>query len=423
MGQVSTPPSIGWTVLPVDRESGPGAGGGNTGNATVMIGLNAGLNNGAANTIVIGNSSGGGGIPTANPGNTIVGQGSLNKWNAQASGLAFPGVTAIGHGIGPNIVGIDTTVLIGDGVLPLYVSTLDRSVFIGNGSGGNWNASATGSSNNVVIGYEALNLSGATGGGMNSCVIIGSQACNSPLVNVPTNSIIIGFQAGGQGSGCSNATIIGSQSSDNGNGSNNTFLGNAITWSTAGSAANTIVGWGGGSPSGLGSQNTLIGAQARAPQNVSNVRSICLGSSAGRTLANTSTNILCIETNDSSDAQRAAIYSTLLNGNIVLGNSTDASNRDFGTTPGTNMLKLLNGTKHTGTNPSGGGYFYVSGGLLHWVDTAGNDLNISGASATGASTASFVATNKPGATTGAGPATWLPVTVGGTSFQLPLWAT
>jgi hypothetical protein len=42
--------------------------------------------------------------------------------------------------------------------------------------------------------------------------------------------------------------------------------------------------------------------------------------------------------------------------------------------------------------------------------------------ATGSSTASFVATNKPGATTGAGPSTWLTVSLNGQPHYIPCWA-
>jgi hypothetical protein len=41
---------------------------------------------------------------------------------------------------------------------------------------------------------------------------------------------------------------------------------------------------------------------------------------------------------------------------------------------------------------------------------------------TGASTASFVATNKPGASTGVGPTTWVKISVGGASYWIPAWA-
>lgn len=45
-----------------------------------------------------------------------------------------------------------------------------------------------------------------------------------------------------------------------------------------------------------------------------------------------------------------------------------------------------------------------------------------GAPSTGATAASFVATNKPGATAGAGPNRWLPISIGGATFYIPMWA-
>ena len=77
---------------------------------------------------------------------------------------------------------------------------------------------------------------------------------------------------------------------------------------------------------------------------------------------------------------RAAIYGRMDQGNLILGNSVQGTNRDWrGTTNPTNAVKLLNGTIGSGANTTGGGYFYVNAGALHWVGSAGTDTTIAAA--------------------------------------------
>ena len=134
MGQITNAGAKGITVLPTERETGPGAGSGNTGNNTLLLGLGAGQNNTAANTVILGAGSGGGGIPNTNPGNTIVGEGSLNVWNA-TGGFTPAGITSIGQGNGAALTMGDSLVMIGQNVLPNFVSSIDSSIFIGNSAG------------------------------------------------------------------------------------------------------------------------------------------------------------------------------------------------------------------------------------------------------------------------------------------------
>lgn len=60
------------------------------------------------------------------------------------------------------------------------------------------------------------------------------------------------------------------------------------------------------------------------------------------------------------------------------------------------------------------GLTLLSTGLLRFSGT--------GQYGTGSSTATFTATNKPGGTSGAGPANWLKVALGGVAYYIPCWA-
>lgn len=72
-----------------------------------------------------------------------------------------------------------------------------------------------------------------------------------------------------------------------------------------------------------------------------------------------------------------------------------------------------------GTNRSGGNVV-ITLGALTGSGTVGS-LQFVGGTTTGAQTATFIATNKPGAATGA-PTLWLRVVVSGTTFWIPLFA-
>jgi hypothetical protein len=119
--------------------------------------------------------------------------------------------------------------------------------------------------------------------------------------------------------------------------------------------------------------------------------------------------------------KRTLLYGKIDQGGLVVGNSTGAVNRDVDGAASRNILKLINGVVGAGA-PVGGGYFYGSGGDLHWMATDGDDTNLTGGEAVGATAPAFAAANKPGVTAGAGPATWLPVRRGGATLWVPAWA-
>lgn len=98
-------------------------------------------------------------------------------------------------------------------------------------------------------------------------------------------------------------------------------------------------------------------------------------------------------------------------------------------TDATQILQLFNGTVGT-VAPAAGGYFYVTGGVLHWVDSAGNDNQLS-LSAAGqlAAQALSAYTNNAGSSSGTltnapaigNPTKWIPINDNGTIRNIPAW--
>ena len=404
-----------------DQVKGINAGHLATGAPSFLAGANAGNNSVANSLIIIGDNAGIAGLPSGLAGTIIIGDGSAPVLNSDSAVGTPNALTILGTSNCLLLTQADSSVFVGAGILPRFAGPISRSVHIGNAIASNMGGSPP-LDNNVVIGFSAMNLDTVsnTSGWVNN-VIIGSQAMS--VTTGCVSNVVIGFQAGNSITGCSGNVIIGEGASTFGAAGNNVLIGVGSLCTQAISSC-VIVGGSCTITAGLGN-HVVIGHGATVGASATNVRSISIGDGAGRTIPNTLTNVLCIETNAVGDAQHSAIYATLLNGNIILGNSIDGTNRDFGGVPGTNMVKLLNGTAATGANITNGGYFYVVAGVLHWVDSSGNDttLSVPAAPTTGASTATFVATNKPGSTTGAGPVAWENRVIDGISYQSPLWAT
>lgn len=200
----------------------------------------------------------------------------------------------------------------------------------------------------VIIGAAALANAGA-GNVISESVIIGQNACSSFQGGSSINNVYIGFGVGGAaGAGTSYNTVIGAGSGPGNQTATNTTIVGAAT--VAGGGFNTMIG-GGQVLSSAAAGCTLIGYGAGN------------GASAGN-------DQLMIEIWNGASIS-GLIYGNFLTGNTILGNSTEGTNRDM---PGTNIVKLLNGTK-TGA-PTGGGFFYVSAGALHWVGGSGTDTTL-----------------------------------------------
>ena len=409
-----------------DQITGINAGRLATGAPHFLAGANAGNNSLANDLIIIGDNAGIAGIPVGLSGTIIIGDKSAPVLNSDSAVGSPNALTIIGTSSCLLLTQADSSIFLGSGMFPRFAGSISRSVHIGNAI-----ASAMGGSppldNNVVIGFGAMNLdtiSSTTGWTGN--VIIGSQAMS--VTTGCTSNVVLGFGAGASITGCSGNVIIGQGASSFGSGSNNVIIGIG-TLTTQAIASNVIIGGSCTVTAGLGN-HVIIGHGATVGASATNIRSVSIGDGAGRTIPNTLTNILCIETNAVGDAQHALIYGAFLTGNVIIGNSVDGTNRDFGGVPGTNMLKLLNGTAATGTNVTNGGYFTVLGGVLSWVDQNGIVTQLSNTSSgqlDGAATVPY--TNNAGAqlaTTTNGPLAgnptkWIPINDNGTIRNIPAW--
>jgi hypothetical protein len=313
-----------------------------------------------------------------------------------------PSIIAIGANIGAGILNSESQIIIGQGILGTTNATsgneLFNNVLIGNQIG-NSLAGSQALSAMVVIGQQALVNQTV---GCNNSVVIGPQALAGGSPQSVQGSVFIGDSclAANAASGC---VVIGQTANAN---TTATTVSNAIVIGHSAAGGSNCIAIGALAAITNGSNNSVaIGAGALIPGTVGYTNSFILGTS-GLTGGG----------------------GTLLTGRFDLGTlcvgagATPANN--FGLAGMSNTLGIMNGTAGS-SNPVGGGYFYVVAGVLHWIDTGGGDTTLSspGAPATGASTATFVATNKPGATTGAGPVAWENRVINGVSYQAPLWAT
>jgi hypothetical protein len=260
----------------------------------------------------------------------------------------------------------------------------------------------------VVIGNKAGEFMG-TGAGINSSVIIGYQAGSQVGGNSQSNSVIIGYKASQNaalGGAAANNVFIGSNTGQVSNHSTNNNVcvgGNIALDTTAGTGGNTIIGVQGGSFTGT--NNVFFGYNVPVATSGTEDSRFCIGSNSN-----------------------ALLFGQIDTGNLQVGKTIGDTGRDFATSGVTNALKLLNGTRGTG-NPAGGGFFYVSSGVLHWVDSSGIDttlsLNASGQLASSATAytnnaAAQTATMTNGPLAG-NPTKWIPINDNGTIRNIPAW--
>ncbi len=401
MGQITQPSSPGITVLPVDRQTGPSAGPGNTGNYVVFFGGNAGANNVGNQVIGIGNGSAG----------------------AAGTGNTTPAVIAVGYEAGKNLVG------------PRFAGQTD--VIIGSQADG-----AKYSGDNVVIGnYAAQYMPGnGVNGDFYDCVVIGNYALNTfgngPNVNSAClYSNVIGFGIGGTAvtgnatifacniigyQALSSLTINGGaaveQSQIIGNGAFSSYTGSGMPYQiadvvaigdstmqnvTTGSNGNTgatvsqVVAIGSGvNPAGNGTpaycvaighlasmgENWTTSLGHRAGRQGTNANgypsdsSVFLGANSGASGATPAYAFVVEVADENAINVNTMFYGRFDQGNLIVGKML-AANRDLETIGATNALKLTNGTRGAG-NPTGGGFFYVNAGALHWVGSSGTDTTI-----------------------------------------------
>lgn len=385
MGQIfipAPPPSIFLTAT--DRLIATNADGGISPNAAhlILFGQSAGQNLGDVDNVnVLGASSLTGGF-AGNAG----GQGTNILGSQNLSTLANNGVDGPFQIIGFNDLPLLTQNLsssmqvIGANIGPFAVGggTIGHNVLIGDFVLGNWGA---GSPNNVslldciIIGRRAA-FGGADARGLATSTIIGVEACVNWGVSGGggiNTSVIIGDRA---------APFLGSTNTA----TENVIIGATICPSITNAVRNVIIG-SGSDVAGAQTDNVAIGTNAdlRGGLNVTlggrnqvsvTSRNIVLGHGADQGATALRSDTLVIGTFDPNTVtKRTAIYGDLAQGALILGNSTQGTDRDIGGAASRNIVKLLNGVVG-GANPVGGGYFYVNAGALHWVGSAGTDTAI-----------------------------------------------
>jgi hypothetical protein len=246
-------------------------------------------------------------------------------------------------------------VLVGNQILQLATNTLvtlHENVILGALAYGS-TASANSVSQNVIIGFSAVASINAAGCGAN--VIIGAIACPSAL-NGLNACVYIGQGAGANAASANQTVCVGSGTDAGATAARSVVVGSSSAPSAAG-----------------GGQNTILGSNINwsAMNN-----GILIGYNAGSGVTS-GDGLFVLEANASGLGTGGAMFfGSLASGNLVIGNSANAVNRDFGV-GATNVLKLLKGTKG-GSTPVGGGYFYIdtASGNLHWFGPSGTDTQL-----------------------------------------------
>jgi hypothetical protein len=427
-----------------DQVKGINAGRLATGAPSFLAGANAGNNSTTASLIIIGDNAGTAGITDNNLAGTILMGGNAGKSLTTGIAAGTPGAnTIVGFNAATNLKFGGQNVIMGDNAFASVVGAVggnssDENVIIGSSAGQFLNSSggaAQRSINNVIIGAQACkSAAGSFVVQSNNNIIVGFQAALNGAVNGGTfgGNIILGTQAGtvaGDGFTFTNTVIIGQNSTATLNAANNSvYIGAVITNGNSGSTQelrNTVIG---ATCSLTGKQDcVMLGAGCAGI--AANEGFILIGSGAGQIFpAGTLSSSLTIECAQTG-LVGAFVYGNLVTGNYVIGNS-GAGNRDFGGVAGTNMLKLLNGTKAAGANIIGGGYFTVQAGILTWIDQNGIQTQLSNSTAGDLIDSANVAlTNNAGAQVATilngplagNPTKWIPINDNGTIRNIPAW--
>jgi hypothetical protein len=380
MGQISRQGSPGIDVNPIDRESGPGAGAGASGNRVIFLGAGTGQDSTASDMVLLGNAVMGDGVADLNAQySSVVGSGSaaaMTDFTEPAvRNWAGPVVIVGGNNI-PLVTRMPSSVLVGayiGALLGVVASNQPRgaNVFVGNNILRNAGANTTNLEYNVIIGYDAVRSSAGNAATQTTCsVIIGAQAMLGGTVgsDVRSFNVIVGYSAASSLRTGDRNVVIGSQANLAATSNDNVVIGRAASASMTNGVLTVAVGSG---TNVSGSYATVLGADVTTGVLASGC--VVLGYGALQAGGETMTDKFILETRRGDDGtRRCLLFGNLSSGSIIIGQSTSGTNRDM---PGTNILKLLNGTI-TGAAPVGGGFFYVAAGALHWVGSANTDTVI-----------------------------------------------
>ena len=377
-----------------DQIVGITAGRAQTGARVILGGQNAGNNSTISDFIALGNEAGAAGLTAAKfDGTTLIGSQAFKSLTAQAD--AQGAVTALGYNICPLLTTASTMVAIGSNILQNLVSL-----------------EFTNPSNVVVIGHNILPgfTTLATSNNFKENVIIGCAIGGSNLTGTFEGCVVIG-------------TSIPANTAD----------------PNAQPLDSVVIGWSAGNA--VGDQNVAIGSQA-AGDYTTGTGNISIGYNSGNGIATTSSNIYLgsfsglgyLEIGErlliapgTAYSNESLIDGNGANGNICLGLSSDA-NSGVQLAGANNILKLMNGTASAAV-PTAGGYFYVTAGVLHFVDGAGNITTLSSINGQLAASTTQAYTNNSSsnvgtisnAPTAGNPTKWIPINDNGTIRNIPAW--
>lgn len=379
----------------------------NRGNGTV-VGITAGVSTiGARNflamqaagddstindLLIIGHQAGDAGLTDADlAGSVFLGSSVASALIQSITGDANSDKPTVAVGINALAASVNAgaNVLVGSGALASFVgndaaaNAVAANVMIGTDVAFNVNGvpgNELPPKDNVLIGYRAAYSTGGVRSSLTRSIIIGSQACEQTGDSISsgsgsTDNVVIGYRAGrvlGQGTNTGiNNVILGASSCTSGVGiRESVVIGSGSGVGSGTTRGLTIIGNG---ASASGTDSTVIGAATVANQGD---RNILVGAGAQTNVTAPFSDFIILGTNT-----HRALYGDMLRGNLLLGDSiAGGAVLSFGTGTPTNLLKLLNGTPASSA-PSGGGYFYVDAGAssaLHWVNSAGTDVNLSG---------------------------------------------
>lgn len=368
-----------------DQVTGINAGHLATGAPRFLAGANAGNNSTVANLIVIGHNALSAGVTAPQIAGTVCIGGSALA--------AYQNIDVVGRSpVGSVVIGFQANQLLAFGGANVTIGTNAAQTVVGQVTGGfasnvviganaMQNGAGVSTTDTIAIGFNcATSVTPSQAATFGGCIIIGANAASiiGPGGVTFNGCILIGNQAGMSlgsnsaspsevifiGSGCCSAAVQSTST---------VVIGDSIF--VAGGTLTQSVSI--GSQQSVNSNNVCIGYAIGQTGGAPGVGCIILGSLAGTGADGAAAaDTLIVETNYST--RKALFFGSLASGNLIIGNSVPGTNRDFGGVPGTNMLKLLNGTAASGANVIGGGYFYVSAGDLHWVDSAGLNTTLSG---------------------------------------------
>jgi hypothetical protein len=406
MGQIANPPTAQTLILSAtDRLISSNAGSGlnpaaqhvialgedaglnTTGSYNIFLGEDTGANSTASSMTIVGENSGeiGTQMSSANfyDGTVIVGANSANAFNNADNGAGANryGMVIVGSNVFPSTPGrMADLVAIGNSIGVLWTvggntATRRSNVLIGN----NVLPTAIGNQSyaldsNVLIGYRCgtnLDL------GISGSVYIGASISALTTSGGPTSQTSIGSGIAHVGTTCGEGVAIGA--------------GVSIGAGSVNCDFNTVIGR---SASAVGSHNTILGTGAVGPSNSGangGNRNIVIGYSAGATTPAQLSDMIIVGINTraaglnltnfsgmffvgNGNLAKTLLWGDLNTGNLMVGNTTTAANRDMITNGFTNGLKILAGAWTAAGNPANGGTFYYDTATgLHFVAHTGTN--------------------------------------------------